>query len=125
MGDLDPLDLAAFACLQRGGAPPRSRAAPAVPITYAGIDDTWLATIERRLRGRGLRVVCIEQDAQERKFLAKLVRTGLDLTSLVGPRCAALLQEGMKLEIEGASNPRLYGFDFMPVLLRRLVRGPL
>jgi hypothetical protein len=122
VGDLDPLDLAVFRSLQSGGAPLRGRPAPAVPVTYTGIDDEWLEFCERRLGGRSLATVCIRQDATEKKLLAGLVRAGVDLDALVGPRCAALLRSGLKLEIEGASNAAFYGKDVMRELLPRLVR---
>jgi hypothetical protein len=122
VGDLDPLDLAVFRSIQAGGAPPRGRAAPKVPVAYAGIDDEWLAICERRLGGRPLATVCFRQDATERKLLAQLVRGGVDLDALVGPRCAALLRSGLKLEIEGASNGAIYGRDVMRELLPRLLR---
>jgi Domain of unknown function (DUF6968) len=123
VGDLDPLDLTVFASLQRGGAPLRARAAPAVPVVYAGIDDAWLRSCERRLGDRPLRHVCIRQDATEQKLLRELVRAGINVEALVGPRCAALLGEGLKLEIEGASNAAIYGQDFMRVLLPHLLRN--
>jgi hypothetical protein len=122
VGDLDPLDLAVFRSLQSGGAPLRARASPAVPVVYAGIDDDWLSLCERRLGGRPLASVCIRQDATEKKLLAQLVRHGVDLDAFVGPRCAALLRSGLKLEIEGASNAAIYGKDMTSELLRRLLR---
>lgn len=122
VGDLDPLDLAVFRSLRSGGAPLRARAAPALPVAYAGIDDEWVEICERRLGGRPLATVCIRQDATEKKLLAQLVRGGIDLAALVGPRCAALLLSGLKLEIEGASNAAIYGKDMMRELLPRLVR---
>jgi hypothetical protein len=122
VGDLDPLDLTVFASLQAGGAPLRARAAPAVQVTYAGIDDAWLCICERRLRDRQLESVCIRQDATEKRLLAALERAGIDVQALVGPRCAALLRGGLKLEIEGASNAAFYGEDVMRELLPRLLR---
>ena len=122
VGDLDPLDLAVFATLRTGGAPLRSRAAAAIPIAYFGIDDFWLGMCERRLGDRELRDVLIQQDQTERKLLVGLERAGLDVEALVGPRCAALLRDGLKLEIEGATNAAFYGKDFIAELLRRLLR---
>jgi hypothetical protein len=122
VGDLDPLDLAVFRSLQAGGAPLRARAAPAVPVAYAGIDDEWLRICERRLEGRPLATVCIRQDATERRLLAQLVKGGVDLDALVGPSCGGLLRDGLKLEIEGASSAGIYGKDFMRELLPRLLR---
>ena len=122
VGDLDPLDLTVFASLQAGGAPLRGDAAPAVPVAYAGIDDPWLSICERRLRGRQLASVCIRQDATEKKLLRELERAGVDLEALIGPRCAALLHGGLKLEIEGASHAEIYGKDVIRELLPRLLR---
>ncbi len=122
VGDLDPLDLAVFATLRTGGAPLRSRAAAAIPIAYFGIDDFWLGMCERRLGDRELRDVLIQQDQTERKLLVGLERAGLDVEALVGPRCAALLRDGLKLELEGATNAAFYGKDFMAELIRRLLR---
>jgi hypothetical protein len=122
VGDLDPLDLSVFVALQAGGAPMRTRPAPPVPVIYAGIDDSWLALCERRLRGREIRNVLIRQDRTERRLLSELERSGVDVEALVGPRCATLLRDGLKLEIEGASNAAFYGKDFMAELLRRLLR---
>jgi hypothetical protein len=39
----------------------------------------------------------------------------------IGPRSASLLQSGMKLELEGASNPDLYSKGFPRVLFKHLV----
>ena len=121
-GDLDPLDLTVFRSLQSGGAPLRARAAPAVPVAYSGIDDGWLEICQRRLGSRPLATVCIRQDATEKKLLTELVRAGVDIDGLVGPKCAALLRSGIKLEIEGASNAAIYGKDVMQELLPRLLR---
>jgi hypothetical protein len=124
VGDLDPLDLSVFVALQAGGAPLRTRLAPPVPVIYAGIDDSWLALCEHRIRDREIRTVLIPQNQTERKLLSELERSGVDIETLVGPRCATLLRDGLKLEIEGASNAAFYGKDFMAHLLHRLLRPP-
>jgi hypothetical protein len=128
VGDLDPLDLTVFASLRAGGASLRGPQAPAVPVAYTGIDDNWLRICESRLRDRELVNILIRQDATERKLLGELERVGVDIEALVGPRCAALLRDGLKLEIEGASHAEFYGRDIMrellPRLLRRLPRRP-
>ena len=111
-----------FATLKTGGAPLRSRARAPVPVAYFGIDDDWLGTCEGRLGEREVRNVLIRQDQTERKLLVELERAGLDVEALVGPRCAALLRAGLKLEIEGATNAAFYGKEFMGELLRRLLR---
>lgn len=119
VGDLDPLDLTVFATLVDGGGPVGSRAARPMPVAYAGIEDSWLRLCEARLGGRDLRMVYIRQDATERKLLRRLERSGINLEALVGPRSAALLREGFKVEVEGVSNPAIYGKAFLSQLLRR------
>ena len=39
---------------------------------------------------------------------------------MVGPHCWALLQSGLKLELEGASNPAAYSNAFRNDLIRHL-----
>lgn len=122
VGDLDPLDLTVFASLRVGGSPLRGRPRTAVPVVYCGIDDPWLRLCEQRLGHRELRSVLIRQDPAERRLLTKLQTAGVDVDKLVGPRCAAILRGGLKLEIEGATNAVLYGKGMMSALLRRLLR---
>jgi hypothetical protein len=111
IGDLDPPALVQFVETQR-------MAASRVRVVYAGIDDSWLDRVEACLPGSWrLERLLIALDADERALLPKLERA-IDLERLVGPRSAALLRGGRKLEIEGATNPRLYGRDHF----RRLIQ---
>jgi hypothetical protein len=77
-------------------------------LVYGGIDDVWLAAMERTLkRGRRLDSISIPLMKHERTLLKRLDRA-LDLERIVGPRSAALLRSGFKIELEGATNPHLY-----------------
>ena len=107
VGDLDPLDLAVYAALGAGGASVGRRRRAALQVRYAGVDDRWLAACERNRRRTGGRSTILLSRG-ERDQLAALERAGLDLEGTVGPRCAALLRAGYKLEIEGATNPAIY-----------------
>jgi hypothetical protein len=120
IGDLDPLDLAAYVALGAGGAPLRRARRRSVPVEYAGIDDRWLDACERYVRRSPVASYTIRLSMRERDQLAALQRAGLDLDSTVGPKCASLLRAGYKLEIEGATNPAI----FQPGLHREL-RGLL
>jgi hypothetical protein len=114
IGDLDPPALVQFVETQR-------MAAPQVRVVYAGIDDGWLELVEAAslVRGAQLERLLIPLDADERALLPRLERA-IDLERLVGPRSAALLRGGRKLEIEGATNPRLYGREHFRRLMKRI-----
>jgi hypothetical protein len=112
IGDLDPPALVQFVETAR-------MAAPRVHVAYAGIDDAWIEQVEAGLAHRRLEHLLIPLDPGERALLLKLERA-IDLERLVGPRCAALLRGGRKLEIEGALNPRLYGRDHFRRLMKRI-----
>ena len=116
IGDLDPPALVQFVETQR-------MAAPRVRVAYAGIDDAWLELVEVASLARGSRLtpLLIALDPDERALLPKLERA-IDLEALVGPRSAALLRGGHKLEIEGAANPQLYGREHFRRLMK-LIRS--
>jgi hypothetical protein len=65
----------------------------------------------------------IRLSTRERDQLAALQRAGLDLEATVGPKCAALLRTGYKLEIEGATNPAIYQPGLYRDLRGILLRG--
>jgi hypothetical protein len=96
----------------------------ALAMSYLGISDAWLERCERdrASRERTLRSVCIPMEAGEQDALAKLRRLPPPWTHPVGPRASALLEEGRKLELEGASNPDLYSRAFCDDLVRSLFR---
>lgn len=114
IGDLDPLDLVTYASL---ATPVESL----VPTTnYLGISDPWLERCEVDLAskpGRSIKAACIIMEAEERDGFERLKRIRIDWISLVGQRAFSLLESGMKLELEGASNPHLYSASFRHELL--------
>lgn len=89
------------------------------------INDQWLKLCERSFRPEfSLEKVCIPMEPVERQHLdiiEKLLGAD-DLQDLVGPRCLAMLKSGLKLEVEGASNPSIYKRDF-PRRLREHLLG--
>ncbi len=106
IGDLDPLDLVTYATLREHNAP---------PARHLGISDAWLDLCERGFARAGmtLKSVCIPMDPSETaavETLAGLSRRGV---ISLGPRALSILQSGLKLELEGASNPRLYSTAFL------------
>jgi hypothetical protein len=118
VGDLDPTDLATYATLISGNRP-ESKLSKA---TYLGVGDEWLKLCERDAPGRPLSVTCITLDAGERSALERLHALAIDWRKVVGKRSMKLLASGMKLELEGASNPAVYSVDFRQKILALLFR---
>lgn len=113
VGDLDPFDLATFSTLAR-----TLRGQPS-PVRHAGVGDRWIELCERHLPpGRALDSLCVEMSEAERTAMREAEEIGLGWAALAGPRGAALLDSGVKLELEGASNPKL----FSPSLAGELAR---
>jgi hypothetical protein len=118
VGDLDPTDLTTYATLVSGNRPESSLS----KATYLGVGDEWLKLCERDAPGRPLSVTCITLDASERSALERLHALAIDWRKVVGKRSMKLLASGMKLELEGASNPALYSVDFRQKILALLFR---
>jgi hypothetical protein len=119
VGDLDPLDLVTYATLMEPGE------SPLAAMTYLGISDAWLERCERDLASRPgmtMQAVCIPMDPEEQNALARLNQLPPPWTDPVGPRASSLLAAGLKLELEGASNPDLYSRPFRDDLVRLLFR---
>jgi len=107
VGDLDPLDMATYATLV---ADPEL-----IVASYFGIADAWLHRCEADLAGRPGRPfdrVCIPMGSVEREGFVRLLQLAIDWSAIIGPRALALLQSGVKLELEGASNPAIYSESF-------------
>jgi hypothetical protein len=110
VGDLDPFDLATFSTLSRAWTG---------PIRYAGVGDDWIRICEQhRPSERAFRQVCIPMSDREREAVRRADEMGLGWRGAVGPRGRALLDDGVKLELEGASNPAIYS----PALSGELAR---
>jgi hypothetical protein len=102
VGDLDPHHLVQFVETRR------LMATRGLAIAFGGLSDAWWPAMERGIRGGfTLERLRIRLDRSERTLLARIERA-LDLDDLVGPRAAALLRSGYKIEIEAATNPALY-----------------
>lgn len=116
VGDLDPLAIVQYLELARSFGR-RKR-----PLLYGGVDDAWLAAMRGHwVRTNGVDAVRIPLDDDEGRLLAKLDRA-IDLERLVGPESSALLRAGHKIELEGATNPVLYGDGFARWAFRHLRR---
>jgi hypothetical protein len=113
VGDLDPLDLATYATLAQGAAS---------AVNYLGISDAWLDRCERGFARADttLNSVCIAMDHAERDALESLTKLSGRWSDALGPRARLLLQSGLKLELEGASNPSLYSAAFHDELMALL-----
>jgi len=98
--DLDPLGLAQRLNL-------RADPEPSV-VVDGGIDDAWLSLIEADLRsGRRIDDIMLRLTRGESSLLRDIDSVAA-LEGVVGPRSAAVLRAGLKIELEGATNPGLY-----------------
>jgi hypothetical protein len=88
LGDLDPVDLLAFAWFRENLKPQR--------LTYAGISDRFLDTLQLSC----MQVPSIRLSPSEEAAVAQMDQFLPDCRSLVGPRCKELLTGGRKIEIE-------------------------
>ena len=118
VGDLDPTDLATYATLVSGNGP-RSKLSKA---SYLGIGDEWLKLCEGDSRAMPLAACTIPLDAGERRALDRLQALAIDWRKIVGKRSMKLLTSGVKLELEGASNPAIYSAEFREKLIALLFR---
>jgi hypothetical protein len=108
LGDMDAVDLLVFAWLAAhlGGR----------RVIHMGINDALLITH----RMRPLRRLLIECSTSERKSLALLNRVFPTFADIVGPRCAAMLERGEKMELEAVVGAK----KAKAAWRRLLLRGP-
>ena len=99
VGDLRPIDLTTFALLRTGTTDFSRRGARPLPVTYAGINDDWLA-LSDQYRLRGQKMLECPMDRWEREHLALLHEFVPDLPELVGERSWALLQASQQVFLE-------------------------
>lgn len=93
VGDLDPLDLLAFFSLW-------ATLDESVTLEHVGVGERWL----RRLRLERCTIAMAPFELR----LWREVRQLTDWASVVGPDGVAMLDEGRKVETEGAMNPLLH-----------------
>jgi hypothetical protein len=99
VGDLRPIDLTTFALLRAGTTDFSRKRSKPLPVTYAGINDDWLALSDQyRLRGR--KMLEYPMNRWERGHLALLHELVPDLPQLVGERSWALLQASQQVFLE-------------------------
>ncbi|MCC9606794.1 hypothetical protein LOC68_16075 [Blastopirellula sp. JC732] len=104
LGDADPVDLLTFAWL-------RFRL-PEFRFRYLGVSDELIAASGMSLTSN----VTIELSPDELEAL-DLVREALvDLPDLLGPQCAALLEQGRKVEVEALIS---FGTRFLSAAYER------
>ena len=103
VGDMDPHSIVQYVETMRALS---TRTAPL--LSYGGIDDAWLAAMDRAQKARARRLnVQIRLSTEERTLLDDVERA-IELEDLIGPRGAAMLRSGYKVELEGATNPAIY-----------------
>jgi hypothetical protein len=105
IGDLDPLDLTAYLSLAV-----RLRAF-GKRICYSGVDDSWIERCRRHALKPGYLPV-IPMTNFEKKQFALLKTVGVVWEEIVGVQGLELLNRGVKLELEGATNPAFYSPKF-------------
>ncbi len=99
VGDLRPIDLTTFALLRTGTTDFSRRGAKPLPVTYAGINDDWLA-LSDLYRSRDWKMTKCPMEPLEREHLALLHELVPDLPELVGERSWALLKAGQQVFLE-------------------------
>ena len=117
VGDLDPPSIIQYIATRDSLSPAmRSR------LIFGGVDSSWLEGVEAALRpGHALDRICIALSPAEKRLLRRL-EDSIDVDSLVGSRAAAMLRSGVKLELEGATNPLLFGDSRTPWVFELLRR---
>jgi hypothetical protein len=96
LGDMDPSDLMIFAWLRANLAPAR--------VTHLGVSDKYIADLKVVLPES----FTLDLSPSERQSLPLLNAVFGDLTEIVGPKCADLLEQGRKIELDAivSSKPR-------------------
>ena len=103
VGDMDPYSVVQYVETARmlSGAKRPS-------LLYGGVNDAWLDSMERTLSRRTrLERLLIPLAKHEISLLKDLERV-VDLEKLIEPRGCSVLRSGYKIELEGATAPRLY-----------------
>ncbi len=112
VGDLDPLDLLVFASVH---AAARSCG---IACEYRGVDSRWMAVCERASKRIGRTVPYLPMSRLE--VLCWDLLKDEKWAAVLGRQAIARLEEGKKLELEGASNPVFYGSGIARTVRTRL-----
>jgi hypothetical protein len=129
LGDLDPQDLAIHLSLAYGDHAMRPRSKSAVPIVHTGINDAWIAAAEKAwVSMEGSRstsfidFATIPMNVNERRYLHVVEQLGPPLEKWVGSRCAGLLRDGRKIEVEAILDLPVHSESYVRALRRLLER---
>jgi hypothetical protein len=115
VGDLDPESIIQYLATRDSLRPAVRRR-----FFFGGVDSTWLDDVESALRPEfALGRTCIPLSPVEKRLLRR-VEDAIDMDLLVGSQAASLLRTGVKLEIEGATNPDLFRDRHTPWVFERL-----
>jgi hypothetical protein len=117
VGDLDPLDLTVLLSLQCGGIEETARPG-SIPVRWLGVRDQWLSACDRALGSKGSVWATVTMNAFEVEHWRRLEALGISWEAIIGSRSVALLRAGKKVELEGASNPSIYGRPFLAKVRR-------
>lgn len=116
IGDLAPEELAMFVRV-------KSVMPPSVRLTYAGVDDEWLAKEKKSRRGSGSPYY--EMDQSEARLWRALKEARPSIVKLIGPNATAVLDRGDCLAIEGACAIGWHGHTMLNLAFRRAMgRAP-
>jgi hypothetical protein len=91
LGDMDPPDLMVFACLRHR--------MPEMQIAYLGVSDAYLSAPQVDLP----KPFIMQYTASERRSLTTLAAVFPDFRQVIGPKCASLLDQENKIELEAAA----------------------
>lgn len=122
IGDLDPYDLACFIHARD------LLRAHAVELDHFGIGCNWIDLCCQTSAGRDHAPGCcdlptIQMNATELKLLKKIEKLESSVLDHLGACARQILESGQKSELEGASNPALYG-DRFAERLYKLITTP-
>lgn len=92
IGDADPTDILVFSWLREH-----------VPILWYGVNDDFLIRHDNRTFD-GIHIALSDS---ERETVHKLPQLCPDFRALLGPYCSSLLDDGFKIELEGAIMDRI------------------
>jgi hypothetical protein len=122
VGDLDPLDLTVFLVLRAGDPELRFRTRARRDVSWLGIDDQWLDLCRKSQRRSSPEGPAVRMTRPlEREHWQAVKGMMPEAGQVVGAACLELLEQGWKVELEGASNPVSYRPGFLRLLRNHLL----
>jgi hypothetical protein len=116
LSDLDPMGV-----LQRSlcNHPVSNTGGDTVGVCSGGIDDIWLELIEVYLNQDSINPILIPLSPAEHQLLAAITDC-IDVASIVGERGFRIMSSGSKIELEGATNLKLYREGYLERIFEML-----